>query len=517
MLVETATVETQAEETAGEIAPLRTAHDRIISGIKAGRPQMVFDEFWREGELALMFGEAGTGKSLLAMQLADTLAAGGDIPWFRMDCPAGKTLYVDLSMSDRQFASRHSYRGKRGEDRAWQVSKRLYCDRPGDESELIEWLERQIGAEKLKYVVIDDLSSIMRTCDGTRETVAVMRGLRRICGRFGVSILVVMQSEAPKVNAGVSERDLGRQRSLCRLADSVFGIGHHRTRAGYVYLAQTRSHSSRPIWTVHNSIPAKVTEYRGTAVLHFEMDISEEERKLVKAVCELRRQGLSFREIAIKVNVSKSRAHRLGGRWVEVYSQELEARLKAQEQEWHDEDDHDDNTEDEEYLKQTGELESPAAAPALHQPRPRPVAVGPWQGPQPCPFMYDKSDAARRWLKFLASRHPDKQYSEVRRAYLLGDEWARPPGSRPPIDPTDPFARMEVDVDVRGNIKYVVERDINDQPSVWYAYRPDGRLDRYFMTGTGSRSEPANANLFGKFAEVGKGSRPSAALPIKPI
>jgi archaellum biogenesis ATPase FlaH len=503
MLDETGIAETDSEGTISEVAPLRRAYDRIISGMSGGRPQMVFDEFWREGELALLFGEAGAGKSLLAMQLARTLAAGGDIPWFAMECSAGKTLYVDLSMSDRQFASRNSYLGKKGDERALPVSKRLYCDRPEDEGELIEWLERQIEAQKLKYVIIDDLSSIMRTCDGTRETVAVMRGLRRICGRFGVSILVVMQSEAPRSNARVSERDLGRQRSLCRLADSVFAIGRHPSRSGCVSLAQTRSRSSSVKWTVHNSIPAKVEESCGIALLRFEMDVSEEERELINSVKDLRRDGLSFREISIKLKISKSRAHRLDHRWYQMLEGDIAARIENEndEDEW---DDEEDEAKGQQYLEQIGEPDRTVERSQVPEPRPRTVVIGPWQGPEPCPFMYDKSDAARRWLEFLATRHPEKEYTDVRRAYIAGDEWARPPGSRPPIDPDDPFAGMEVDADVRGNIKYVVERDTNDKPSLWYAYKPDGRLDRFVMTATGARREPANANLFGKFADIGK-------------
>ena len=510
MLVETGIAETGSEETVSEFAPLRRAYDRIISGMSAGRPQMVFDEFWREGELALLFGESGVGKSLLAMQLARTLAAGGDIPWFRMDCAAGKTLYVDLSMSDRQFASRNSYLGKKGDERALPVSKRMYCDRPDDEGELIEWLERQIATEKLKYVIIDDLSSLMRTCDGTRETMAVMRGLRRICGRFGVSILVVVQSEAPKANARVSERDLGRQRVLCRLADSVFAIGHHRSRSGYVSLVQMRSRSSSVKWTVHNAIPARVEETCGIALLRFEMEVSEEERELINSVKDLRRDGLSFREIAIKLKISKSRAHRLDHRWYQMVQGDIAARMENEddEDEWDDEE-YEDEAEDDEYLYETGELDRPAETTQVSEPRPRPAATGPMQGPEPCPFMYDKSDAAKRWLKFLAARHPEKAQTEVRLAYSQGDEWTRPPGSKPPIDPDDPFNGMDVDVDIRGNVKYVVERDCNHQPSVWYAYRPNGRLNRFTMTATGARHEPANANLFGKFADVGRNGRPS--------
>lgn len=126
--------------------------------------------------------------------------------------------------------------------------------------------------------------------------------------------------------------------------------------------------------------------------------------------------------------------------------------------------------------------------------------------------MYDKSDAAKRWLAFLASQHPEKAYADVRRAYINGDRWARPPGSVPPIDPEDPFDGMEVDVDVRGKIKYVVERDVNDQPSTWFAYMPDGRLHHFVTTATGPTGKPANANLFGKFADVGKDGNPAAFI-----
>ena len=53
---------------------LRRANDAFAGGVTPPRP--LFGEFWREGELALLFGAAGTGKSLLAVQLAESLARG---------------------------------------------------------------------------------------------------------------------------------------------------------------------------------------------------------------------------------------------------------------------------------------------------------------------------------------------------------------------------------------------------------------------------------------------------------
>src|SRR5688500_17059834 len=89
---------------------LRRAGDFLASEIDRYPPGRMFDSFWRAGEVALMFGPAGVGKSLLAMQVADALARGRPIEGFEMARSRRKVLYVDLKHSDRQFAERYSYR-----------------------------------------------------------------------------------------------------------------------------------------------------------------------------------------------------------------------------------------------------------------------------------------------------------------------------------------------------------------------------------------------------------------------
>ena len=70
---------------------------------------MLFGEFWREGELAMLFGAAGAGKSVLAMQIADSIARGRGIEAFKMEVKRQKVLYVDLVFSDTQFQMRYSH------------------------------------------------------------------------------------------------------------------------------------------------------------------------------------------------------------------------------------------------------------------------------------------------------------------------------------------------------------------------------------------------------------------------
>ena len=57
------------------IPPPRKVNECIAAIKHLLPPEPLFDEFWREGELALLFGASGSGKSILAVQIADALGA----------------------------------------------------------------------------------------------------------------------------------------------------------------------------------------------------------------------------------------------------------------------------------------------------------------------------------------------------------------------------------------------------------------------------------------------------------
>src|SRR5438128_1663912 len=86
----------------------RKAND-CIADVKAFKPPgKLFDAFWRQDELALLFGAPATGKTVLAVQIADALASGEAIDGFKMPDEGQKVLYVDLVHSDEQFHMRRA-------------------------------------------------------------------------------------------------------------------------------------------------------------------------------------------------------------------------------------------------------------------------------------------------------------------------------------------------------------------------------------------------------------------------
>lgn len=285
-------------------------------------PREMFDSFWREGELALMFGAAGVGKSLLAVQVADALAGPSPIEGFRMSRSRYKVLYVDLRHSDRQFAERYSYwveHRKLGHVRkTCKFAKNLYRSRPPLGEELCEWIAGQIAEHSFNVVIVDDLTALKKTHDGVREMLAAMRGLKRLCDELGVSVLAIACSNEPASTRQVSDRDLKHASVLCDVADTVFAIGRSRGDGRFIF--QTRSRNADIDWTVDKAFSAKIARTdKGWPVFvfekRFEEHIDEETREAICRVRAMRESGKTWRAISDELGIPKTRAVRLFNKW----------------------------------------------------------------------------------------------------------------------------------------------------------------------------------------------------------
>jgi len=60
---------------------------------------MLFGDFWYQGELCIMFADTNVGKSILAVQIGDSLSRGVPIPGIGGGRPAEKVLYFDFELS----------------------------------------------------------------------------------------------------------------------------------------------------------------------------------------------------------------------------------------------------------------------------------------------------------------------------------------------------------------------------------------------------------------------------------
>jgi hypothetical protein len=71
-------------------------------------PLMLFGELWFEKEMAILFSDTNLGKSIVAVQIANSLSKGMSTANLTNQCPAQKVLYLDFELTSKQFENRYS-------------------------------------------------------------------------------------------------------------------------------------------------------------------------------------------------------------------------------------------------------------------------------------------------------------------------------------------------------------------------------------------------------------------------
>ena len=399
-------------------------------------PERLFDEFWREGETALFFGEPGTGKSVLAVQIAEAIARGRPIDGFVMPKRRQKVLYVDLKLSTPQFLGRYTLVPAAGRIKQPKFSESFYRDRPPDCEKLCEWLRETVTKGGFRVVILDDISYLSLTYDGTRETLPVMRELRRLSGDLSISLLVLAGSSSPW-RGEAAESDLLRSRVLCNAADSVFAIAHHPTLADNRYLIQTRSLNNAVVWNMGNR-PCCAMARGEDGFLGFSFDkrflpeLDEETRQLICNVRWAKDAGETFRSMAEYMGISRSKAVRLYKLWTPAMHPPKETLVYDDDDDYYDDIDPD---------------QPPAAVlpdkadsdPAVTEPHDGSAMLGPPEPPSE-PFI-------------------------------------------PESPPFDPLSHLERTQDHDKNEIFVELTDDKGRPLIWYRFDSNGKLTRWHRKG----------------------------------
>ncbi len=315
-----------------DIAPPRRARD-AVKGRERRPPGPLFDAFWREGELAMLFSEPGEGKSVLAVQIADAIARG-EQPMPDPSCGSPhvskgvtpnaqfrtlrrkktrKVLYIDLVLSKKQFRERYS---------GYKFAKSLYRETPADGQGVFEFVKTMVARYGFKAVIIDDLSLVSRAADGTSETLALMHKLRQLTLDKGISVLVLADTYPFVYENQSPERGLRRSRVLCGVADSVFALYD-----GCV--VQTRSRLGEKVWTLANKLRYTIAEL-DSGLPGMEFTPPKVDLRTSRDIVEIKEmhddEEMTFREIAEELRISKSQAQRLYAQWTPQMAEEQKQR-----------------------------------------------------------------------------------------------------------------------------------------------------------------------------------------------
>jgi KaiC/GvpD/RAD55 family RecA-like ATPase len=333
-------MEITAERT-GINYTMRTANEWLRSSMGRPTPKCLFGEFWREGELAILFADTGMGKSLLAVQIAESIAKGVPIAPMEMNARPRKVLYFDFELTDKQFEMRYAEEPDEDSDEPLlnhhEFADGLYriefdLDSPLPEGfdnvedhlrDTIEKLVRETGAE---VVIIDNLTYLKSSNASAKGALSLMKDLKRMKNRYGLSILVLAHTPKRDNARPLGVNDLQGSKVLSNFADSIFAIGQSRWDTGQRYLKQIKIRSTRLVYDASHVPVFKITKLGGN-FLGFEFGYYAEEAAHLKDardrrewakienIYRLSTSGMTIREIAEELQIPKSTVHRLLKMW----------------------------------------------------------------------------------------------------------------------------------------------------------------------------------------------------------
>ncbi|KAB2916250.1 MAG: AAA family ATPase [Bacteroidetes bacterium] len=305
---------------------VKTGYELAVGGIlmpyvKGERVEPVcrlWGDFWRRGELALLFGEQGVGKSALAVQIADAISRGVDGGGMPMECGAQKVVFCDVEHDVKVFERRCG--GIVFDPNFIRVGiNPLYGNSSYLGAAYFEALENTLKDSGARVLVIDSVTAIKNmACYDPKQELYFASRLRILQRKLDLSVLVVTDTQGIGHRGRLLYRHMAGVRYWAGFADSAFGMGFCGDGAGRRYLIQFKSTEGIVYWASNVLCCDVVSEkdfkgfrFTGTGreAELLQPPLGEPETSILKLKRENPR--LSLRKIAERIGVSKMKVKRV--------------------------------------------------------------------------------------------------------------------------------------------------------------------------------------------------------------
>lgn len=279
-----------------DLLEVKTANKWIEQASKRPIPRMLFSEFWFEQELCILFADTNVGKTILAVQIADSISRGQSIPGFKLETKAQKVIYCDFELNDKQFQSRYSRNYEDPylfSDNFLRVEINPDADFPEDASfefALSNAIERVITDTGAKIVIIDNITYLRHENERAKDALPLMKHLKRLKSKYNLSLLVLAHTPKRDLTKPLTRNDLQGSKVLMNFCDSSFAIGESSSDSSFRYIKMIKVRSTEHIYDSYNIMVCQIT--KPDNFLHFNFLHLDSEYKHLKMVTERDREIL---------------------------------------------------------------------------------------------------------------------------------------------------------------------------------------------------------------------------------
>jgi hypothetical protein len=224
-------------------------------------PKMLFSELWYENELCILFSDTNLGKSILAVQIADSLSYGVSINGFKLECAPQKVLFLDFELSDKQFENRYAenftnhYQFHHNFLRAeLNTEETLPSNFKNYEEYLCATLPVYIEETQATILIVDNLTFLSAENEKAKDALVLMKILKQLSKTKGISILVLAHTPKRDDSKPITKNDLAGSKMLMNFCDSCFAIGKSSQDPSFRYIKQLKQRNTEHIYHAENII-----------------------------------------------------------------------------------------------------------------------------------------------------------------------------------------------------------------------------------------------------------------------
>lgn len=310
----------EANESKG-LFMVKTASRWIEQAKTRPIPQMLFGELWFEGEICILFADTNLGKSILAVQIGNSISKGEQIRGFKLEAPKQPILYFDFELSDKQFENRYSIKFEQHyvfDNNFLRVE--IDSDATIPENETFEdflnsSLERSIIETGAKVLIIDNLTYLKNETEKAKDALPLMKHLKALKSKYNLSILALAHTPKRDLSKPITRNDLSGSKALMNFCDSSFSIGESHNDKNLRYIKQIKERFTEKIYDAENVAVCQIEKpYNflqfdligfSTEKEHLKEITEKDKGQKVSEVLEFKKQGMTNIEIARRLGVSE--------------------------------------------------------------------------------------------------------------------------------------------------------------------------------------------------------------------
>jgi len=243
---------------------VQTANDWIEQAKARPIPKMLFSEFWYEGEVCILFADTNLGKSILAVQIADSISQGIPVSGFKCEAQTQKVLYFDFELTAKQFQNRYSI----DYENPYLFSNNLFRVEINPESDIPEnttfedllnnSIEIAIIETGAKCLVIDNLTYLRSETEKAKDALPLMKQLKALKNKYNLSLLILAHTPKRDLSKPITRNDLQGSKMLINFCDSSFSIGESFTDKSIRYLKMIKARNTEIIYDADNVIECRI-------------------------------------------------------------------------------------------------------------------------------------------------------------------------------------------------------------------------------------------------------------------